>query len=40
MEVGMRRNEYMEQLLPLAKTTYPMACRMLKDDALAEDVIQ
>lgn len=36
----MRRKEYIEQLLPLAKEVYPMACRLLQDDALAEDVVQ
>lgn len=36
----MKRKEYIEKLLPLTKEVYPMACRLLQDDILAEDVVQ
>lgn len=36
----MRQKEYIEKLLPLAKEVLPMACRLLKNDSQAEDVVQ
>lgn len=36
----MKRKEYAEKLLPLVENVLPMACRMLKCQAQAEDVVQ
>lgn len=36
----MRQKEYIQKLLPLAKEVLPMACRILNNDMLAEDVVQ
>lgn len=36
----MKQKEYIQKLLPLAKEVFPMACRILNDDAKAEDAVQ